>query len=482
MPARSQGPDGRLVDGDESVKRILARAIREHATSLDLPEATRRNQVTTLLADAAPELHRLDALRISRCELEPAAIDALGRALEHLPILTDLDLGNNALGSDGLAELGRYTHRMRKLKILAVYGNGIGPVGVAGFVRTTEYLECLECFDLASNLIGDEGACLLAASAEKLPALRLLRLHGCGIGDVGVKHLIEAMRRPTWRRSLEDIGFSENPVSWQYKTLCHDPRPSSWRAHRGDAPTPTEADVRAALEDLVMCRAASVDGVSAQTSDDMGPTTNTTTSTLSVRQQWGAIGSAVFGMFGVSGGRRFAQRVESHRGYKSKTLRVIHGIMDSMEYRVRAYSQERTGAAQKQQRTRKQHAYVIETPFRDALKDPAVLAAVFRHVVLDASASEAVSSGVEDVVYCCQQCGAIHYPGSDGPGERKPSTCQSCRARRLVAEGLPHVWQYCRACDIDFKAGAAWPNAQRCSGKCPRGHNLPVLRGPSGVR
>lgn len=218
-------------DLEDALNRAIARAIREMATWLDLSLGSGANRITAALAEAAPQLRHVEQLKIGRCALEAKDVEVLGRAMRHLTSLTSLDLGNNALGSEGLAELGRYTDRMRGLKTLGVYENSIGPVGLTAFMRTAENLERLESLDLAGNQVGDEGARILASSAEKLRSLRQLLLHNCGIGDVGTEHLIAALHRATWRNSLMDIGFAENPVSWKYQALCYEHAPNRWREY-----------------------------------------------------------------------------------------------------------------------------------------------------------------------------------------------------------------------------------------------------------
>lgn len=465
---RSLGRAAVPVDDNGGSSSSGAGSIRQSGSTvrviaLDCPSGAMQDLVA-----AAPGLSHVEHLILNKCQFGPREMASLGKVLSHLPKLAWLELSGNRLGSDGFAELGRYTDRMRGLKCLSVHHNSIGPVGLAGFLGTAEYLESLEDLDLAENPLGDEGARLLASSAEKLRALGRLGLFECGIGDAGVEALMDAIRRPVWLASLKDIGFRGNPVM-AYRALSETYAAEHWRD--GSATSTPESE--SLLDDpwnFDLGFLNSEEDTPLPPGRVIRPRREPTTErTIPVRQQWPAIERAVLGVFGPEGVQQLFARLK-HPGEKSYSLRwVLHQIMEDRSYRVRAYSLARDPAAREGGEDKRPHANVFQGPFQKALAERDVVIAIFNAIVLKPRAKRDVPQGVDDLVFCCCQCGAIHHAedGADGT-PRRPHACRACRAHTFTPERLPQHWRWCE-CGIDFKAGldASWKNEFRRGGKCP---------------
>jgi uncharacterized protein (TIGR02996 family) len=126
--------------------------------------------------------------------------------------LRGLELPNNELGPDGVAELARSPH-LRGLLDLDLAGgsnspNEIGPEG-ARHMAASDNFHHLTSLDLVFNFIGDEGFAALAES-PRLPALRSLNLPGNNITDDGIRALTRSAGLPSlnW---LNVCGMRQGP-------------------------------------------------------------------------------------------------------------------------------------------------------------------------------------------------------------------------------------------------------------------------------
>lgn len=439
-----------------------------------------RGALERLLA-CAPDLAGATSLALHTGPLRSRDFELMAEALRRLPSLESLSLGKNRLGSDGFGELGRYPDSMRHIKGLFVHGNDIGAVGLSEFMRTAERLESLEHLDLAENPIGDEGAGILASLAGKLPKLRQLGLFNCAIGDSGAERLLEAVRRAPWSTSLQQIGFRDNDVFF-YKPLCdaYDAaswREFDWRPGRGRGRV-VDDDDDAGLLDILAPDDGDPSDVNLPTfeldSDEEDPVPEAPL--LSVTKQWAELAASIRAMFGAEGENQFHNRLK-HKSQKTKWLQDIHDLMADNGHAVHAYERRGQTTRPPENGAKKPQKYAYETAFRAALADPRVVPAIFALVAVRSVAPREDRVRLDDPVFCCPDCGALHFPDS---GIKRPqaSTCCACGRRGLVTEEAPHRSQSCEQCGVDFKfrAGGAWTNSLRRAGKCPRGHRLP---GPS---
>lgn len=160
-------------------------------------------------ATAAP---RLRALKLTRCQLQPAGVERLVGGLVHNGALTSLDLRNNALGPQGAASLASSLPRMRlrrlNLAATALCGVVVYPDGPDFSSHDTSGLAGLcaaladsgvEELDLSRNhLEGGHNACLLGGLAAVLQLcgsakLSELALERNGLNDESVGLLAAAL-------------------------------------------------------------------------------------------------------------------------------------------------------------------------------------------------------------------------------------------------------------------------------------------------
>lgn len=140
--------------------------------------------------------------------------DRILRAIHSLPMLSNLRLCENRLGTPGARALAGVALRRLNLRnnqigdggagalsdspaeILELEHNGIGPVGAEMLA-----LGCARVLDLSRNELGDDGARLLARGN-----FEGLRLDACGIGDSGALALLGL-------REGRVLSLRRNPIS-----------------------------------------------------------------------------------------------------------------------------------------------------------------------------------------------------------------------------------------------------------------------------
>lgn len=142
-----------------------------------------------LLRSAFQHHQNVKALFLGHNGLRPLSM-ALAKdiVLDH-PTITDLSLGTNALGDQGLAAL---CFNLRPIRILELGNNGITREGMLNF-SLMPHFDDLGSLNLGGNPLGDAGAISLSNILKTNKTMERLLLSKCGIGDKGAAALAQAL-------------------------------------------------------------------------------------------------------------------------------------------------------------------------------------------------------------------------------------------------------------------------------------------------
>src|SRR5262249_43419651 len=112
---------------------------------------------------ASPHLKGLRKLDLSRCKIGPDGAEVLTDEAA-FPELDELTLRGNPIGDRGAVALARWGRRRAETNLL-LHEVGLTAAGVAEMVRSGS-LAGLEHLDLGDNAIGDDGVAALALCPE----------------------------------------------------------------------------------------------------------------------------------------------------------------------------------------------------------------------------------------------------------------------------------------------------------------------------
>jgi uncharacterized protein (TIGR02996 family) len=174
------------------------------ARQLDaLQVGARLGGAAVALLGRAPQLAQLQALTLHGALLDSRA-DFLARPA--LPEVAALDLSNNALGDDGVAQIVRLPalHRCRRLML----GHNDLELGAATALAPAG-LAAVEVLDLSMSNLGPQG---FATVSDGFPALTSLGLFRASTGDVGVGILAQSPLRKLAHLNLSVCGITRTGV------------------------------------------------------------------------------------------------------------------------------------------------------------------------------------------------------------------------------------------------------------------------------
>lgn len=139
-------------------------------------------------------------------------LEVTRRSVVHkaMPFLDRLDVSNNNLGDDGVAQLTRaIASKKTQVHIvdLKLSSNAIGPGGIETIMNKLLSKHDLQSLSLDKNCIGDQGCQLVAASLQSLRSLSRLNLSFNQIGSRGINSL---MRSLISCDSITYLGLSGN--------------------------------------------------------------------------------------------------------------------------------------------------------------------------------------------------------------------------------------------------------------------------------
>ncbi|WP_292935958.1 hypothetical protein [Noviherbaspirillum sp.] len=176
-------------DLQETALQVLAEQTHLRSLDLDAKEAPRsvRGAVTAMqtILPRNPQLQHA-GLNLAGCELANEDMNAIANSTS-LKALTSLNVGNNAIGDEGVAALASSEHL--RLRSLELRSNNISDRGVTTLANS-EMARSLTSLGLRNNVtIGPQGVAALANS-DKLAALTSLDLEGnLFFGDEGATAL-----------------------------------------------------------------------------------------------------------------------------------------------------------------------------------------------------------------------------------------------------------------------------------------------------
>lgn len=111
--------------------------------------------VKELINFLIPHLTRLETLDLEGNNLTAKSMQELIKILPRMPRLRALYLGDNNLGDDGINELAKVMPTLKLLKILSVNSNKIGSYGAKYLTISLSYLMEIQIVDLRNNNLGD---------------------------------------------------------------------------------------------------------------------------------------------------------------------------------------------------------------------------------------------------------------------------------------------------------------------------------------
>jgi uncharacterized protein (TIGR02996 family) len=172
---------------NNDITDIPSRSDLSRLTLLDL-SANPLGEVSLSRLAVRPVPPRLAALSLVDCGVTPAALGALLRS-GWLTRPAALDLGENALGAEGIRALSR-TADPGGVASLGLSACALDDLAIAQLTKV-EWLVGVACLHLEENPIGADGARALAR-ADRLVNLVALVLDGCPVGDAGAAELIDS--------------------------------------------------------------------------------------------------------------------------------------------------------------------------------------------------------------------------------------------------------------------------------------------------
>lgn len=131
-----------------------------------------------------------------------------GKQVPVMPKLDRLDMSNNELGDEGIAELTRaiLKRKYHHLVDLKLSSNQIGPSGIETIMNKL-FQQNLISLSLDKNVIYDQGCQLVAAS---LPSMKSLSRINLGFNQIGSRGIASLMRSIATCNSMTYVGLSGN--------------------------------------------------------------------------------------------------------------------------------------------------------------------------------------------------------------------------------------------------------------------------------
>jgi len=157
----------------------------------------------------------LSDLNLENCGLGTDGLDILIPTLKKLICLKSLNLGGNELSYASTKILDRYSSTISQLSDLNLRNNRFGCEGIQTVIRLPVFNDKDKCknlkmLDFDNTLIGDKGVSSLSLTFLRLSSLIYLKLSKNEIGNQGVLKLCGNIK---FLKSLECLTLSDNKIS-----------------------------------------------------------------------------------------------------------------------------------------------------------------------------------------------------------------------------------------------------------------------------
>ncbi|GIQ86062.1 diphthamide synthesis DPH1/DPH2, partial [Kipferlia bialata] len=180
--------------------------------SLDLSGNDIGTKGGVALAGYLPGLLQLERLVLNDCNLGGGGVGAVARALPELKCLSHLSLGLNHMGVQGVGELVSGLVGVRKtLTELILFGNNLQRLGIETLGAALSTLRQLHWLDLGDNALGREGLTVLCPLLSRLTGLTTLSLSRNNIDPLGSCQLAKCLTCQEYPL-LADLDISYNPL------------------------------------------------------------------------------------------------------------------------------------------------------------------------------------------------------------------------------------------------------------------------------
>ncbi|KAJ8279272.1 hypothetical protein COCON_G00063380 [Conger conger] len=177
--------------------------------SLELLDLSANRLLEGGIGELAPQLKGnsgLKVLRMHMCGLRQDSLLMLGKALQFLPALEQLDLSCNQGVSGGFAQVSAHLTQLTHLRNLDLHQCSLKEEDVQALVQVVPSLGDLKVLDLSSNKkVGGLGQVLFPALP--LTRLKTLSMNGCCLTEESYRSLASAVQS---QGQLESLGLSWN--------------------------------------------------------------------------------------------------------------------------------------------------------------------------------------------------------------------------------------------------------------------------------
>ncbi|ORZ20901.1 hypothetical protein BCR41DRAFT_420942 [Lobosporangium transversale] len=165
-------------------------------------------KLSNLPSKKLPHLHEL-SFEISPRKMGANAFRGLVNSLKTDVPLTSLDLGDNAIGYEGVLALSEALKTNKVLTSLDLLANSIGKEGALALSEALKTNTTLTDLKLFNNSIGKKGAQALSEALKTNKTLKNLELGGNSIGKEGALALSEALKT---NKTLANLSLLANSI------------------------------------------------------------------------------------------------------------------------------------------------------------------------------------------------------------------------------------------------------------------------------
>jgi len=183
-----------------SAKVVIVSDIKIHArqsTYLEITDCLKLNPLIMILD-------------ISKClPNEEKFVDSLVTAIEAAPLMQEVDVSQNKLGTIGVQKIATAIKNMPRLKSLIMMGNDINDVAAKALADGLESKIGLETLNLSANKILSQGAIAISKSLQDNKILNVLNLQDNGIGLDAAPELSCMLANKT---NLSELNLAQNSL------------------------------------------------------------------------------------------------------------------------------------------------------------------------------------------------------------------------------------------------------------------------------
>lgn len=212
LPPDSMIPLSRLLSKTNSI------------TSLNVSHNPLGNEGVKYISEALRINSSITILRLVDTRIGAKGMNHLSDTLKHENrTLTELWIGKNPLGDEGLLTLSNCLEKNPTIQVLNVENTGGGEKGMIHISRMLENNSQLLDLILDGNTMGEEGVRMIARSVRKNEKLGWLSIRR--VGEISEKESIDEWRETVSKnKSLRTLGLGENGIDEEAKRRIEERR------------------------------------------------------------------------------------------------------------------------------------------------------------------------------------------------------------------------------------------------------------------